>query len=48
MPADELVRFVDDWGKRHNTLETGSRLVVVGSTDWSQSGKDLMLVHTVS
>lgn len=48
MPAGELVCFVDDWGKRHKALESGSRLVAVGSTDWSQSGKDLMLVHTVS
>ena len=45
--AEALLSFVVDWGKQNNVLEPGSRLVLVGSTDWSQSGKDLMLVHAI-
>ena len=46
-PSDALIEFVVDWGKRNHVLEAGSRLIVVGSTDWSRDGKDVMLVHTV-
>lgn len=46
-PPEKLIRFVVDWSRRHDALERGSRLVLVGSTDWSREGKDLMLVHTV-
>jgi pyruvate kinase len=46
-PAEAMIEFAVDWGKRHNVVESGSRVVLVGSTDWSREGKDLMLVHTV-
>jgi pyruvate kinase len=43
----DLVRFVVDWGKRKKVLRPGSRVVVVGSTKWSNEAHDLMLVHAV-
>lgn len=43
----ELVKFVVDWGKKLDVLASGSRLVIVGSTEWSTDGHDLMLVHVV-
>jgi pyruvate kinase len=43
----ELVRFVVDWGKSNKVLRPGSRVVVVGSTNWSNEAHDLMLVHAV-
>ncbi|MBT6496602.1 MAG: pyruvate kinase, partial [Planctomycetaceae bacterium] len=46
-PADALIEFVTDWGKRNHVLESGSRVILVGSTDWSRDGKDVMMVHTV-
>jgi len=46
-PPRELLRFAVTWGKRHKVLESGSRLVLVGSSNWSDEGHDLMLVHAV-
>ena len=43
----ELIAFVTDWGRRHGVLAAGSRCVIVGSTNWSSEGHDLMLVHVV-
>jgi pyruvate kinase len=43
----QLVEFVVDWGRRAGLLQTGDRVVFVGTTNWEQTGKDLMLVHTV-
>ncbi|MCA9117960.1 MAG: pyruvate kinase [Planctomycetaceae bacterium] len=43
----ELLQSVIDWGRKHQVLESGSRLVLVASTDWSAEGHDLMLVHVV-
>jgi pyruvate kinase len=43
----KLVSFVVDWGKRKKVLRQGSRVVVVGSTNWSDEAHDLMLVHAV-
>ncbi len=42
-----LLKFVVEWGKRKNVLQSGSRLVLVTSTNWSAKGHDLMLVHVV-
>jgi len=42
-----LIDFVVNWGRERCILEAGDRLVLVGTTDWSQVGKDLMLVHVV-
>ncbi len=43
----QLVEFVVDWGRRAGLLHSGDRVVFVGTTDWEQTGKDLMLVQTV-
>lgn len=43
----QFTAFVVDWGKRHRILDKGDRVVFVGTTDWTRSEKDLMLVHTV-
>ncbi len=46
LPA-EIVEFVVKWGREQGALESGSRIILVGSTDWSMEGKNLMLVHAV-
>jgi pyruvate kinase len=43
----QLGEFVTEWGRRQGILDVGRRFVLVGTTDWTQPGKDLMLVHTV-
>lgn len=42
-----LIEYVVGWGKRQNVLVSGSRLVMVGSTNWSAEGHDLLLVHVL-
>jgi len=44
---ESLIRLVVRWGKQHNALSSGSRIVLVGSSNWSAEGHDLMLVHAV-
>ncbi|MEX2288608.1 MAG: pyruvate kinase [Planctomycetaceae bacterium] len=44
----ELTRFVVDWGKRQKVLIAGSRIVVIGQSNWSQEPHDLMIVHAVT
>jgi pyruvate kinase len=44
---DELLRFVIEWGRKVGVLNSGSRVVLVGSTDWHEPGHDLMVVHEV-
>jgi pyruvate kinase len=44
----QLAEFVTAWGQRQGVLDVGRRFVLVGTTDWTQPGKDLMLVHTIS
>lgn len=44
---EELLKVAIEWGKRHDLLKSGSRVVLVGSTDWSQEGHNLLLVHAV-
>jgi pyruvate kinase len=46
--AEPLLRFVVDWGKRENILKSGSRIILIASTNWSDEGHDLMMVHMVS
>ncbi|MFN0055439.1 MAG: pyruvate kinase [Planctomycetales bacterium] len=43
----ELLRFVVDWGRRQGVLRSGSKLVLVASSNWSAAGHDLMLVHAI-
>jgi hypothetical protein len=45
---EELLKFVVEWGKSQNLLQSGSRVVLIGSTKWSAKGHDMMLVHAVS
>lgn len=44
----QWVAFVDDWVRGKRLLNGGDRVVLVGTTDWSQSGKNLVLLHTVT
>jgi pyruvate kinase len=46
-PPQELLKFVVDWGKKHGVLRSGSKIVLVASTNWSAEGHDLMLVHAI-
>lgn len=46
-PPPDLLRFVVDWGHQNGLLKSGSRLVLVGSTNWSAAGHDMLLVHVV-
>ena len=45
---EALLRSVVQWGRDQKLLQSGSRLVLIGSTRWSDQGHDLMLVHAVS
>jgi hypothetical protein len=36
------------WGKRHDLLQRGDRVVLLTSTHWQASGHNLMLVHEVT
>lgn len=44
----ELLAFVVDWARKQGALRSGSKLVLVASTNWSAEGHDLMLVHAIS
>ena len=46
-PPQELLKFVVDWCRRQNILRSGSKLVLVASSNWSAEGHDLMLVHAI-
>lgn len=43
----DLIEYVVDWGKREGVLSSGSRMVIVASSDWSTEGHDLMLIHAI-
>ncbi|MGE5192335.1 MAG: pyruvate kinase alpha/beta domain-containing protein, partial [Deltaproteobacteria bacterium] len=43
----ELLKFIVDWCRRQNILHSGSKLVLVASTNWSAEGHDMMLVHAI-
>ncbi len=43
----ELLKFVVDWGRREKVLQSGSKLVLVASSNWSAEGHDLLLVHAI-
>jgi pyruvate kinase len=45
---EPLLRYVVDWGKRSGVIHSGGRLVLIASTNWSDEGHDLMMVHMVS
>jgi pyruvate kinase len=46
-PTAELIAFVEGWGRRHEVLVPGNRIVFVGTSNWSLEGKNQMLVHVV-
>lgn len=46
-PLQEFLKYVVDWCRRQNVLHSGSKLVLVASTNWSAEGHDLMLVHAI-
>lgn len=43
----EMLEFVVRWGKEAGVLRSGSRIVLVGMSNWSADGHDLMLVHAI-
>ena len=45
--ADALLAFVLKWGERHHLLASGSKIIVVGHTNWLGETHDLMMVHVV-
>lgn len=45
--ADALLAFVLKWGERHQLLTSGSKIIVVGHTNWLGETHDLMMVHVV-
>ena len=46
--ADALLAYVLKWGERHQLLRSGSKIIVVGHTNWLGETHDLMMVHVVS
>jgi pyruvate kinase len=44
---EAMLRFVVEWGQREKVLQTGSRIVLIASTNWSDAGHDLMQVHMI-
>ena len=46
--TDELLQHIVEWGRKVGVLDYGSRVVLVGTTDWNSPGHDLMVVHEVS
>lgn len=47
-PPPEQLAFVEHLGRTWGLLHAGSKLVLVGSSDWSQAGHDMLLAHIVS
>lgn len=45
--ADALLAFVIKWGVRHRLLGSGSKVIIVGHTNWLGETHDLMMVHVV-
>jgi pyruvate kinase len=44
---EQLLKFVVDWGKSQQLLQSGSRVVLISSTAWYSRGHNMMLVHAV-
>ena len=43
----KMLDFVVRWGKDVGVLHSGSRIVLVGMSNWSADGHDLLLVHAI-
>ena len=48
LPPRELLEFVEAQGRIRNMLDSGSKLVLIGSSDWKLECHDMMLVHVIS
>lgn len=48
LPPSELLAYVEKRGKELQLLESGSKLVLVGSTNWALAWHDMLLAHVVS
>jgi len=46
-PVQEVAEYVHQWGAANGLLKSGDRFVLVTTSDWSQLGKDTMLVSAV-
>lgn len=46
-PIQDLLKFIVDWCREQQLLQSGHKLVLVASTNWSAEGHDLMLVHAI-
>lgn len=47
LTTEEALHSVHTWGRKHGLLNSGDVVVMVGTTDWSNRSKDLMLVSEV-
>ncbi len=45
--AEALLDFVVKWGAQQDLLRSGSRVVIVGHTNWLGEAHDLMMVHVI-
>jgi pyruvate kinase len=43
----KMIELVVRWGKDAGVLHSGSRIVLVGMSNWSTDGHDLLLVHAI-
>lgn len=43
----DLIAYVEKLGREHAMLDSGSKLVLVGSSDWKLEWHDMMIVHVV-
>lgn len=46
-PPRELLDYVERKGRERNMLDSGSKLVLVGSSDWTLEWHDMLLVHVI-
>ena len=47
MAPRDLIAYVEKKGRERNMLDSGSKLVLVGSSDWTLEWHDMLLVHVV-
>lgn len=45
MSSQQTARFAQTWSAERGLLKAGDRFVLIGTTDWKQEGKDLLLVQ---
>lgn len=45
--VEALLKIVTQWGKQHEILKTGSKVVIVGHTNWLGDAHDLMMVQEI-